>query len=148
MGTAFELHHTLGQMPAGQLRQWDAQGPADVDHAGSCRLSRELRQHIRSYSEQLKSQFAAELQDRARAKKAGRLFARLLLPLARRCGRPRSAQITTAIELVKQGVPRAQIPWRVIPGFAQMSSQEQSLKREQLRRGMYMRHKRNAGTKA
>jgi hypothetical protein len=148
MGTAIEVHHTSAQMAPGHSGQ--ARRPAQGldDNARACRLSRELRQHIRKCSEQLKTEFAEELTDRALAIEASRLFARLLLPLAGRRGRPRSAPITTALELVRQGVPSAQIPWRVIPGFAQMPRQEQSLRREHLRRGMYMRRKRSAVTKA
>jgi hypothetical protein len=121
MGTSHELHNTAGEIDP--------------------ELSPELRERIHNCALQLKAQFA-ELQDRTLAVKVGRLFGTLLLPPQRRCGRPRSAPITAAIDLAKQGVPRAQIPWKVIPGFGKLSRREQSLAREQLRRAVYMRRKR------
>ncbi len=128
MGTTHELHHTSAQIEP--------------------ELSKELGHQIRESCLQLKACFAEELQDRTLAVKAGRLFASLVLPPQQRCGRPRSTPITAAIELANEGIPRAQIPWRVIPGFGALSRHEQSLAREQLRRGMYMRRKREDVTNA
>ena len=128
MGTTHEFHNTSD--------------PVEPE------LSLGLRERIRGCCSELKGQFATELLNPRTAARVARLFAKLISPPTRQCGRPRSAPVTSAIELVEQGVPRAQIPWKVIPGFAKLSRREQSFAREQLRRAMYMRRKREVVTKS
>jgi hypothetical protein len=111
-------------------------------------LSPGLRETVSAYALVLKAQFGTELQSPQAAAKVGRLFAKLVSPQTRRCGRPRSVPVTAAIQLADQGVPRAQIPWKVIPDFGKLSHPEQSCAREQLRRAMYMRRKREGVTKS
>jgi hypothetical protein len=101
-------------------------------------LSDRLARHIERITAQLKTDYATELQHPVLAADAGKLFARLLRP-SRKRGRPRSPLITAAIELANQGVPLAQIAWRVIPDFGNLRPLEQSYHRHQLRRAMHMR---------
>lgn len=128
MGTSHEVHDTADQI--------------DVE------LSSELRGRVVGLSTLLTTQFSQELQDPKAIQKVCRLLRTLLLPTRPRCGRPQATPITAAIDLANKGVPRAQIPWRVIPGFGKMSLRDQSLAREKLRRGIYMRRKRDNATKA
>jgi hypothetical protein len=101
-------------------------------------LSDQLAQQIQRFAAQLKIDYGSELQYRLPAADAGKLFMRLLRPRRKR-GRPRSPMITAAIELAKQGLPLAQIAWRVIPDFGNLCPLEQSYHRDQLRRAMHMR---------
>jgi hypothetical protein len=128
MGTTHEFHNTSDQIDP--------------------ELSPELGEHIHGFALELKAHFALELRDPRVAARAGRLLGKLISPQTRRCGRPRSKPVTAALELANQGIPRAQIPWKVIPDFGKLSRREQSLARDQLRRAMYMRRRREHVTKA
>mgnify|MGYP000907691893 CR=1 FL=1 len=110
-------------------------------------LPEELKWELQRHADELKNIFASSLQHRHAAIQAGKLFAQFLLPSRRAVGRPRSPEITKAIELVEQGLPIAEIAWLVIPNFEKLRPSEQSYRREQLRRAMHMRRQRKAVNK-
>jgi hypothetical protein len=148
MGTTYELHNTSRQ-PGARLFQAESRRPRRLRDGGNVTaggLNPDLVRQIRTLCEQLKSQFGDELRERALVMKASRVFVRSLLPRRRGPGRPQSAAITAALELLNQGIPWQQVPWKVIPGFEEMSRPEQTFKREHLRRGIRMRRKRSGVT--
>jgi hypothetical protein len=112
--------------------------PPRIAHTSTLHLSDQLAKQIQRITAQLKTDYASELQQRVPAADAGRLFARLLRQ-RQKPGRPRSKAITAAIELASKGMRLAEIARRVIPNFGTMHPSEQSFRREQLRRAMYMR---------
>jgi hypothetical protein len=112
--------------------------PPRIAHTSTLHISNRLAQQIQRITAQLKADYASELQQRVPAAEAGKLFA-LLLRKRQKPGRPRSKEITAAIELKSKGLRLAEIARRVIPDFGTMHPGEQSFRREQLRRAMYMR---------
>jgi hypothetical protein len=105
------------------------------------RLSARFLEQLRSSVKQWMAEFL-ELQDREGAAAAGRVFKKLLHPLPRKLGRPRSPYITAAVNLLRQGRPWKEIPWLVYPDFGKKPLVEQRCLNDQLRRSTRMRLKR------
>jgi hypothetical protein len=142
MGTTHEVHNTSLK---GGLTIVPGRASALPAHAGVAtqKLSPELHLRLRSCAAELLTEFP-ELNERSLAETFGRGLIRLLSPPGKSSGRPRSHAIDLAWESLINGVPWSQIPWKVLPGFSEMSSSDQSSARERLRRAIYMRHKREA----
>jgi len=144
VGTTHELNLNAGSRSP--KRGQSGGGPKGRRTAGKAiQLSPELIRRLHVFSDELKKQYT-ELRDDAVALLAGRVFSKSLLPSHHPPGRPGSPEITKALELREKGVPFRKIPWIVIPDFAKMPSPEQSVTRERLRHGVYMRRKRNRVT--
>lgn len=144
MGT-HEFHDTSPQIDV-LIQGRREEGPRDFSIGRTQKLSSELVRRIRVSTAELQVQFAAELNERALAREASRLFAHLLQPKVNPRGRPRSTAIDAACELRKNGVPWKHIPWKVLPGFGKLSRSDQSFALERLRRAVYMRQKRGRVT--
>lgn len=141
MGT-HELHNTSPQAGMRLVKRRCPCKPGDGAAAAKPNLSPELLRCLRACAEGLIVQFPEELGQPALSTLAGQFFARLVRPKVRPAGRRRSPAVDSACELLKQGVPWRQVPWKVLPGFAEMSRSEQSFERDRLRRAIYMRQKR------
>lgn len=108
-------------------------------------LSQKVLSRLREYATAVTTEFP-ELNNRVLAAETVKVWRKLLLPTNARSGRPRSRLVDHACDLLQSGVPWSQVPWQVVPGFAQMSSRDQSDAREHLRRAIYMRRRRTLVT--
>ena len=108
-------------------------------------LSDEERQEIQAWGSQLKARFPNLLEKR-RAVAAGKLLTRVLKPPGR-AGRPRKHQITRAIELENQGIPKSRIPGLVIPNFVTLKEPEQRLCQAELFHAVWTRKDRERRNK-
>lgn len=145
MGTSHEVHDTSLQ---GGLTLVPSRHPAALqNHAlGSTpKLSPEVVRRLTSQADALAIEFP-ELKRRILAMKVGRLLTSLLSPRRKSRGRPRSAAIDSACELLSKGLPWRQILWKVMPRFGEMSAAEQVFHRQRMQRAVYMRRRRSRAT--
>jgi hypothetical protein len=146
MGTTHEFYGAVPQVGLRLVSNRSVRDFRDNAADASEGLSPELVRCLRNCADELKIQFGDQLSEQKLVQKAGRLLASYLLPAKRMRGRPRSAKIDAALQLCEQGVPWQQIPWKVLPGLANMSHTEQINAKDGLRRAVHMRQRRCAVT--
>lgn len=120
-----------------------AGAPLKIQHVSKRRaLSREYRHAIVAAAREHRKLFGQLfLSDPNLKDRAARFYRSLLLPRSRRPGRPRSAQVTEAAKLRRDGLAWPQIYERVIPEYRRLNYDSQQRRAERLQHAVRAREK-------